>query len=88
VKAFRVAVIVLIAVLSSACAAGTYSKSSLENHLEKVGVKPAKATCVLDKMATRFGNTRLNARTDPIAAEFAAERTVLRKCGVGTSPPQ
>jgi hypothetical protein len=79
-------VIVLIAGLSTGCAAGGYNAGSLHSRLVQAGLRPAQATCVIDAMVFRFGEARLNAHADAIAAEITAERTVLRKCGVGASP--
>ncbi len=72
--------IVLIAVLSSACAAGGYNADSLYKRLVHAGLRPAQATCVIDGMVDQFGKDQLNARTAPIAAEIRAERKLLRKC--------
>jgi len=78
----RLSVIVLSAVLASACAAGGYSTSALRSRLVDAGLRPEQATCVLDKMVGRFGRAQLNARTAPIAAELRAEKILLRACGV------
>jgi hypothetical protein len=78
-------VIVLISVLTAGCAAGGYNADSLHDRLVRAGLRPAQATCVINGMVRRFGD-RLNARTDPIAAEINAERKVLRTCHVGTTP--
>jgi hypothetical protein len=83
----RTVVIVLIAALSSGCAAGGYNRGSLHRRLVRAGLRPAQATCVIDKMVHGFGDTRLNARADPISAEINAERALLRKCGVFATPP-
>ena len=82
----RTVVIVLIAALSSGCAAGGYNRGSLQRRLVRAGLRPAQATCVIDKMVHRFGDTRLNAHADPIAEEIARERELLRACGVVTTP--
>lgn len=79
---FRVSVIVLSAVLASACAAGGYSTGALRSRLVDAGLRPEQATCVLDKMVERFGRAQLNARAAPIVAELRAEKTLLRACGV------
>jgi hypothetical protein len=73
-------VIVLIAVLASACAAGGYDADSLHDRLVRAGMRPAQATCVIDAMVDKFGEDPLNARVDPIAAEIRAERVILRRC--------
>jgi hypothetical protein len=84
----RAVVIVLIGALSSGCAAGGYNTGSLHRRLVNAGLRPAQATCVIDKMVDRFGDARLNARADPISAEIAAERRLLRACGVVATPPR
>ena len=84
----RVGVIVLIGALCSGCAAGGYSTSSLHKRLVQAGLTSEQATCVLDRMVNKFGDTQLNARTDPIAAEIQAERLLLRACGAVTHPPR
>jgi hypothetical protein len=81
-------VIVLSAAVITGCAAGSPTKSSLERRLVGVGLKPAQATCVLDKMTAKFGPASLTARADPIAAETRAEKVLLRACGVSTSSPR
>jgi hypothetical protein len=73
-------VIVLIAVLTSACAAGGYDADSLHDRLVKGGMPPAQASCVIDAMVDKFGEDPLNARVEPIAAELRAERVILRQC--------
>ena len=82
----RAGLIVLIAALSAGCSAGGYNAGSLHNRLMRAGLDPAQATCVINAMVDRFGDNRLNARADPIAAEVSAERALLRKCGVGANP--
>ena len=82
----RAGSIVLIAALSTGCSAGGYNADSLRNRLVRAGLEPAQATCVIGAMVDRFGDERLNARTDPIAAEIRVERALLRKCGVGANP--
>jgi hypothetical protein len=84
----RTVVIVLIAALSSGCAAGGYNAGSLHRRLVHAGLQPAQATCVIDKMVERFGDAQLNARAAPIAAEIRAERTLLRACGVAAKSPR
>ena len=81
----RAGLIVLIAALSTGCSVGGYNAGSLHSRLVRAGLEPAQATCVIDAMVFRFGDARLNAHADAIAAEIAAERTLLRKCGVGVS---
>jgi hypothetical protein len=83
----RTVVIVLIGALSSGCAAGGYNTDSLHRRLVHAGLRPAQATCVLDKMVYRFGEAQLSVRTTPIPAEIRAERTLLRVCGVVAKPP-
>jgi len=73
-------VIVLIAVLTSACAAGGYDADSLHDRLVRAGMRPAQATCVIDAMVDKFGEDALNARVAPIAAELREERVILREC--------
>ena len=75
--------IVLIAVLSSACAAGGYNADSLHKRLVHAGLRPAQATCVIDAMVKKFGDEQLNTHTAPIAAEIVAERKLLRTCKTG-----
>ena len=82
----RAGLIVLIAALSTGCSAGGYNAGSLHNRLVRAGLEPAQATCVIDAMVDRFGDNRLNARADPIAAEIRVERALLRTCGVGANP--
>jgi hypothetical protein len=36
-------------------------------------------------MIDKFGDDRLNARAEPIAAEIDAERKLLQKCGATTT---
>jgi hypothetical protein len=78
-------VIVLIGALASACAAGGYNADSLHDRLVRTGLRPAQATCVIDGMIDKFGDDRLNARAEPIAAEIDAERKLLQKCGATTT---
>jgi len=78
----RAAAIVVIAAVLPACAAGGYNAGALRRHLVDAGVSPAAADCVVLHMGPRFGDERLSARTDPTAAEFRAERALLRTCGV------
>jgi hypothetical protein len=73
---------VVIGGLLSGCAAGGYNAGSLEHRLEKAGLSSQQATCVLDRMVAKFGETELNARTEPIAEEIRTERMFLRGCGV------
>jgi hypothetical protein len=73
-------VIVLIAVLSTACAAPGYDEDSLHDRLVQAGFRPSQATCVIDAMVDKFGEKALNAHTEPIAAEIEAERELLREC--------
>lgn len=73
-------VIVLIAVLTSACAAGGYDADSLHDRLVQAGMRPAQATCVIDAMVDKFGDDPLNARVAPIAAEIRAEHRLIRTC--------
>jgi hypothetical protein len=73
-------VIVLIAVLTSACAAGGYDADSLHDRLVRAGMRPAQATCVIDAMVDKFGDDALNARVAPIAAELREERKLIRAC--------
>lgn len=80
--------IVLIGALTAGCAAGGYNAGSLRNRLEKAGLRPAQASCVINKMVDRFGDAELNARIQPIAAETRVERELLRKCGVAPTPPR
>jgi hypothetical protein len=79
---------VVIGGLLSGCAAGGYNAGSLEHRLEKAGLSSRQATCVLDRMVARFGETELNARTEPIVEEIRAERTLLRRCGVRPTSPR
>jgi hypothetical protein len=76
--------IVLIAISAAGCAAGGYQPGVLERRLEATGVSPAAAKCVVDRMAD-LGDTRLSAHANATAAEFAAERKILRQCGVRLS---
>jgi hypothetical protein len=78
----RAVLIVLTVFLASGCAAGGYNADSLHDRLVEAGVRPARATCVIDAMVDKFGHDQLNARTAPIAAEINAERKLLRKCKV------
>jgi hypothetical protein len=82
----RAGLIVLIAALSTGCSAGGYNAGSLHDRLVRAGLEPAQATCVIDAMVDRFGDNRLNARAEPIAAEVGVERALLRRCGVGAKP--
>ena len=74
--------IVLIATSAAGCAAAGYDAGSLRHRLEATGVAPDKAKCVVDHMTAEFGSDRLGARADAAAAELAAERKLLRQCGV------
>jgi hypothetical protein len=76
----RAAVIVLIAVLASGCAAGGYNPDSLHDRLVRAGLPTSQATCVINAMVDKFGDNQLNARTAPIAAEVQAEKVLLRTC--------
>jgi len=73
-------VIVLIGALASGCAAGGYDADSLHDRLVRAGLRPAQATCVIDGMVGKFGDDRLNARAEPIAAEIDAERKLVESC--------
>jgi hypothetical protein len=84
----RVAGIVLIGALTAGCAAGGYDAGSLRKRLEEAGLRPAQASCLLDRMVDRFGDNELNARVEPIAAEIRVERELLRRCGVDVTPPR
>ena len=84
----HVAGIVLIGALTAGCAAGGYDAGSLRNQLEKAGLRPAQASCLLDRMVGRFGDNELNAHVVPIAAEISVERELLRRCGVVVTPPR
>jgi hypothetical protein len=77
--------IVLIGALASGCAAGGFNAKTLHDRLVEAGLRPAQATCVLDKMTDKF-DEQLNTRTDPIAAELRAQRELLRQCGVASAP--
>lgn len=78
----RAGLIVLMATAVAGCAAGSYDPSSLERRLESTGVTPAAAKCVVEKMTHKFGEPRLGGRDDVSREELAAERVVLRQCGV------
>jgi len=78
----RAAPIVAIAALCAACAASGYDAGSVRRHLVAAGVSPAAADCVVLHMGPRFGEARLGARAAPSAKELAAERALLRACGV------
>ena len=80
--------IVLTAILASGCAAAGYEPGALQQHLVDLGVAPARAKCVVDRMTDEFGDTRLGARADASAAEVKAERAVLARCGVGATRPR
>ena len=82
----RAVVIVLIGALSSGCAAGGYNTGSLHRRLVRAGLRPAQATCVIDKMVHGFADVRLNAHATPDADEITAERALLRSCGVVPKP--
>jgi hypothetical protein len=81
-----VAVIVLIGTFLTGCAAKGYEPGALEQHLEKAGVGPAAAKCVVDDMTRTFGVSHLGGRADPTADELKAERALLAKCGATTVP--
>jgi hypothetical protein len=74
--------IVLIATCVTGCAASGYTAGGLKSHLVHAGLSPAAATCVVDRMGPRIGDTRLGARANPTAAEVQAERVLLKACGV------
>jgi hypothetical protein len=78
----RAAMIVLIATLVSGCAASGYDAGALKGRLVSAGLSRAEATCVVDHMGPRFGDTRLGVHGDPSAAELKAERALLKACGV------
>ena len=82
-KGFRRAVlIVAISALCAACAASGYDAGAVRRHLVEAGVSPEAADCVVLHMGPRIGDERLGARADPTAAEIAAERALMRTCGV------
>jgi hypothetical protein len=83
----RAGLIVAIGALCAACAAGGYDAGAVRRHLIDAGVSPAAADCVVLHMGPRFGEERLGARADPSAAEIAAERALMRTCGVKLSAP-
>jgi hypothetical protein len=78
----RAGLIVAIGALCAACASGGYNAGAVRRHLVEAGLSPAAADCVVLHMGPRFGEDRLGARADPTAAEIAAERALLRTCGV------
>jgi hypothetical protein len=78
----RAAVIVLIATAVSGCAASGYDAGALKSRLVSAGLSRAAATCVVDHMGPRFGDTRLGVHGDPTPAELKAERALLKACGV------
>jgi hypothetical protein len=78
----RAGLIVAIGALCSACAAGGYDAGAVRRHLVKAGLSQEAADCVVLHMGPRFGDERLGARADPTAAEIAAERALMRTCGV------
>ena len=78
----RAGLIVAISALCAACAAGGYDAGAVRRHLVEAGLSPEAADCVVLRMGPRFGDERLAARADPTAAEIAAERALMRSCGV------
>ena len=78
----RAALIVAIAALCAACALSGYDAGAVRRHLIDAGLSPAAADCVVLHMGPRFGDDRLGARATPSAAELAAERALMRACGV------
>ena len=72
----------LIVTSTAGCAAGGYNSKALERRLESTGVSPAAAKCVVDRMPGDLGEQRIGARANPTPEEFAAERKILRECGV------
>ena len=82
----RAGLIVAIGALCAACAAGGYDAGAVRRHLVDAGLSPKAADCVVLHMGPRFGEDRLSARADPTAAELAAERALLRTCGVKLAP--
>ena len=78
----RAATIVLIVAATAGCAATGYSTGAARRHLESAGLTAAQASCVAGRMGPEFGDSRLGARAEPSAAERAAERALMRECGV------